>query len=732
MDGDFQSGGGVVAEQRRHISLHQGLGTSFDDVDAPLGSLKIARNVKYFAHRRSFGLSAGRQYVGSDIPSPTQGIHSPGTIVGLQGFQWDPDESVSLHDIVYISTENQPEFKSIEPPSTPGTPINAPRTGFTVSGLEFGPDFESTSFENDFYLATGKDPFWMVHQGISGVRHPALRRWGMAEVTVDSVEDTETLVVFTEGVAGANKFAVGDYWYWFTWVILGDALAATGLPRVDIEGTHSGWDSFIPPVPLSNPPYTSQGIHRANGVATESVQLYVNVNAFDGAIPSGATHVRIYRGIGEIDITKDPRHNPWPTGSLLETVPIVTVRSASIGVKEIDSEFFYLLYKDNYDLKREEVDKVFNSVTVRLGNISAETGMDGAPPRSTAVETFEESIIANDIDDLRKTRFSFPGKPHSFPAIYYINHESTEQDQVVAYRVLKNTLGVFLRYGIDRVNWLPRQSDADFNRGRVKEAITRQRGLVNRRAITKFQHPMFGEMIAYMSDDGLYVTDLRKVKFWAPHLNWTKHLQNPETTLLIDDPDNWRLILAHQSPGDAVVRRLTFFHYDPAHLTENGTPAIVGPVDRTEIGALTLIRREDGKRQVVTTDGRGNILYEGFGLDDQAGEDTEDGVPVVAAMQLRTQDMYPSGLLHEASVTRFGFRGSGVGRFTGSMLLAKRGVDQYKAVELVLDFDDNPLVTKKINTLAERVGFEVTGQDVQAEITHLAVLGDDEAGEMGR
>jgi len=735
MDGSGQPSGGVImAIQRRTITMHRGLTTSFDDVDAPLGAVKIARNVRYFAHRRSFSLALGRQFASSFIPGPVGGTQTSRPVASMNGVSWDPGSGLIPHQMMY-KDPGTAGYQLFEVTVRPGLPTTSRALGVPI-GLEAGTEFELAAFENEFFVATGKTPLQLRRGDPDIAPNELLNRWGMDEVVPGEVGAEDALTPVITFTVGTIDLPDQSFWYWWTWVFEDEGK----FTEIIIEGTHNGWDLDLTlPTPLAA---EDQGVVPGNRI-NFFAEVRVREQAFLDAIPAGATHVRVYRGVGlEIDILDtSEQNNPWPVGSLVGTRAIVTI------LAEGPTDFLAFdrknnkrilqpllnLFTDIGDLPNDEVGTIFDFIRIRQDNISAQIGMNGPAPRCSAIEVFEESIIANDLDDPRKTRFSFPGRPHVFPGVYFINHESKEQDVVIAYRVLKNVLGVFLRYGVDRVNWLPRQGDGDFNRGRVKEIVTRQRGLTSRRGITKFQHPMFGEMIAYMSDDGMYITDLRKINFWTSHLNWKKHISNPEVTVLVDDPDNWRLVLAHQSPGDETMKRLTYFYYDPAHLTEDGRPAIVGPVDREGgILALVLARRADGVRQVMSSDTKGSVLFEDFGFEDQATEDTEDGVPTPLVMQLRTQDIYPAGLLDKVAITRFGFRGSGIAQYTGTMLLPKKGVDQYKAVDMVLDFLEDPLPTKKIVTLPERVAFEVTGEGGTAEISHLAVLGDDDAGEIHR
>lgn len=679
-----------------YVPLHKGLVTAVANVHAPPESLREARNCRY--ERDSLGVrnALGRSIAGGEVPTRPGGAHSfTGSVSYIHGLAWDPGSTADgtaaeLVQLLYIAGTPPAGARRLftlparEDHSDPGM-RTAARRQLTFTGLlPFNVAGVPIAFENRYYLSAG---FRLVRDVITGAR---LERNGMP-----GHRPEDSISVALDGLAGgATVVLFGIWWYWWTWYD----------PDTDQEGPAEADDAkFV----------------RVLGLTDDEFRVTFLRSIIK---PTANAKVRIYRSLklhedDPPDVGTEADTNPWPIGFIIAELDpdiVQTFPGDGTGFEIINTTDTTMFFRDNQlpspGIPANKVhvrSDVFAFVEVRVDGDVADAARDGTPPRSSALEVFEESLISNDLDDPRKTRFSFPGRPGSFPGTFFINHETAETDRVLAFKVLKNQLGVFMRYGVDRINWLPRRSDQDFNRGRVKTEISRQYGLVNNRAIDKFMHPGLGQLVVYGSDDGIYATDLKRgVRRISVSVEWESLVAVPDATILVNDPNNSRIIVAHQMPGEDRRNHLSYLYYDDAHLSQGGIPAWIGPVDRPAgVIALTRVTLENGRKQVISTDAFGSIHYEDQGLVEQGTEDTGGATATVLAVKMRSQQIYLGGVGFEVHLQRAGFVGSGIGAYTGRV--RSHRVDNVR--EFALDFVTDKLSTVDGLDTAQRTEFEVEG-----------------------
>lgn len=760
------------------FKLDRGLQTRRDDLDAPIGSLEIAENARYVRGKGALAPGLGRAYVGSTPASSVAGSHADNKIDKLVGLTWDPDtvaDDAGTPEPRQILYEGDGVVHTIVPADTHSQAGDAASARTMPDGSiipVLGATFDTAAFENEFFVAglgvlkrvAKGDPLYTRWsevgaagdllrlewgpplQGVRILRHGLPADGRLQDLATPSTISMDITTRAANEAAGGISPASGFYFYWWTWYNALD----------DIEGP----SNLSPSGKFKGSTTRTIGFLQA-GTSNE-IWITWPKDYIDQVRPPGA-RIRVYRslrienaaglkfsGIGTTRVTVlGDTIDPWPIGYLVQelslhpTEVLTYATGADVNkmqVRQFGNELRYLFRDRDDELvfttetanQLQAGRKPFEFVSVRLGNKEADADRDGEPPASTSFETFEESLVGNDPSDKRKTRFSFPGRPHSWPGLFYINHESKESDEVVAHRVTRNVLVALLRYGVDRVNWLPRSSDTDFSAGRIVEKLSSERGAVSVKAVDKFVHPRFGELVAFVSDDGVWITDalrpqLLELTRWV---DWRRLVGDPTACFLVDDPDNQRLVLAHTRPGaEGAPSGLTSFHYGPEFLDEDGLPAIVGPVTRVRgIVALKRVVTEGGRRQLVSTDDNGSIFYEDVGFEDQATKDLAGNTATPLPMLAVTKQIFPAGLLGEVTIGKVAVKTRGGGALTvvfrSWLRESLHTTERLFTPRSVPD----PVSYRDGNATASRVEIAVVGEG-DIELSHAEFAADPSVGE---
>jgi hypothetical protein len=132
--------------------------------------------------------------------------------------------------------------------------------------------------------------------------------------------------------------------------------------------------------------------------------------------------------------------------------------------------------------------KPYPVVAIIVGDVIITESANSEPPCADTGDIFESQMVLNDVSKRAVARYSLPDSVEYFPKDYYIQFSSKEQDRVTCIRRLGNKLIVGLRYQLFRVNYLPRQLDAEFDRGRAVEAISESHGIVGTQAAALREH----------------------------------------------------------------------------------------------------------------------------------------------------------------------------------------------------------------------------------------------------
>jgi hypothetical protein len=242
--------------------------------------------------------------------------------------------------------------------------------------------------------------------------------------------------------------------------------------------------------------------------------------------------------------------SPWPltpsdfNGNFMV---ILTMQSNLVG-QNVGVD--YVSVKPYYQ-KTMDSTVPFETVVYTYGEEAVQTGRNGPPPSSSTGDVFQDSLVVNDLSDPSLIRYSYSGKPESFPATYFLNFESRENDAVSLIKVVNNRLIVALSGSLWRVNYLPTDNDASFDRGKALEAVSRSYGVVNPMCACVFSPGGDSELLAFVSNQGVHCTDGYSLTTLTDGLDWRGGIMPTGATAiaLVNDKENCILKFYFRNPA---------------------------------------------------------------------------------------------------------------------------------------------------------------------------------------
>lgn len=275
----------------------------------------------------------------------------------------------------------------------------------------------------------------------------------------------------------------------------------------------------------------------------------------------------------------------------------------------------------------------FPALTVKPFGVTISTGRNGPPPKSSTGDIFQDSLVVNDVTDESIIRYSWPAKPDAFPTLYFLNFETKDQDRVTLIKTVGNNMVVGLSSQIYRVQYLPRDTDAEFDRGRAIELIENNHGIVGPMAGCVFSMQDGAQILAYVSRFGLHRTDTYRTTTLTNDLNWESmvDLNNLSRTVIINNPERYELQVYYVPRGSATPTLLTRrirLSYHPLHIKGDGGLKVSGPDTGVwQSAALAVLR--DGSRPLYTGSNTGRVFLENQGS--------------YSTMTLKSRQMYLAG-----------------------------------------------------------------------------------------
>ncbi len=234
-------------------------------------------------------------------------------------------------------------------------------------------------------------------------------------------------------------------------------------------------------------------------------------------------------------------------------------------------------------------DAPFPAVVIEQSGLTTSIGSHGKPPVASTGDIFQASLVTNSVTEPSFIRYSLPLEPDYFPSVYFIDFETADNDIVTNIKTLNNRLGVFLKSSLYRVNYLPNENDATFDRGRALDAVSNQYGCYNAMCACTYTSGDGRTEIAYVSDHGIHSTDLMSISNLTDDLDWRTIIATTGSApiALINDPDRWELLFYYKNTtvADNEHYRCLHLSYHPSHL-KNGRPKISGQVHMRNYNAV--------------------------------------------------------------------------------------------------------------------------------------------------
>jgi len=291
----------------------------------------------------------------------------------------------------------------------------------------------------------------------------------------------------------------------------------------------------------------------------------------------------------------------------------------------------------------------FRTVNVSVAGVTSTYPADGQPPVATTGDMFEGQMVLNDTQDQSIIRYSLPEYIESFPSIYFLNFETKVQDFVTCIRRLGNKLIVGLKQQIYRINYLPRETDAEFDRGRAYEAISETEGIVGTQASCLFSPDGGALLLAYISHAGPRYTDGFQSFSLTDDLDWGATVRLPvsgtaanylQNCILVNYGILQQIWLYYTPPGQTTNTKALVFHYNKAHRKGNGTYKVTGPI---AVAAMAATTGRIGGNEILLSGQSGGFTY----VEDRGYTDASGGT---LAFAVKTREIYSAGVGRTATV----------------------------------------------------------------------------------
>ena len=314
----------------------------------------------------------------------------------------------------------------------------------------------------------------------------------------------------------------------------------------------------------------------------------------------------------------------------------------------------------------------FPTVVYNFGDEVSQVGKNGLPPSSSTGDLFQDSLVVNDLADPSLIRYSYPGDPEAFPESYYLNFETRENDHVQMIRVVNNRLIVGLDSSLWRVNYLPSEKDATFDRGKATECISKSYGVINPMCCCTFSPDGPTEQLAFVSDQGVHYTDGYNFTTLTDGVDWRGQILSTSATssaiALINDKEN-QILRFYFRNGDESAAEETYLClplcYGAGHWV-NGQAKVAGILHMRNYHAATNgYASLKSVWNVPRDNGSVDFLFGYGGASASAGagkvyRETGTTIPSYdGRMQFTTRRMYLAGLSKEWRLNEvYGYCGS--------------------------------------------------------------------------
>lgn len=373
----------------------------------------------------------------------------------------------------------------------------------------------------------------------------------------------------------------------------------------------------------------------------------------------------------------------------------------------------------------------YPTVSINVGDLQIVESANSEPPIASTGDIFESQLVLDDVSNRAIMRYSIPDAVEYFPKDYYLQFSSKEQDEVTAIRRLGNKLIVGLKHQIHRVNYLPRQLDSEFDRGRAVEAISESHGIIGTQASCLFSPPDKPQLLAYVSSQGIHATDGYQTTTLSEDLDWQNTMAQAylHQCVLVNYPKLYMLVLYYTAPGATTNKKALYFNYHPSHVKEGGKLLVSGPND---VSASSACLARKANEWVLFTGIHDDTLRHVY-IEDRGYDDASGLIDAVAGKTLvKTRDIYAATIGYEWTLERTWVRHYAYSPTLSTTMRVYVKNTESTATQPAAAVDgiewSEDTFTNALHTLSRLDTQHVVGESMQFEMTHAQVATTGNAG----
>jgi len=281
------------------------------------------------------------------------------------------------------------------------------------------------------------------------------------------------------------------------------------------------------------------------------------------------------------------------------------------------------------------------------------------PPECSTGDIWNGSLVVNDMGNEGTIRYSLPNKPEAFPKPYVLKFNTRKKDKVTFIRSLGQILIVGMRDSIKRVNYLPRETDTDFQQGIAHEDLATDHGIPGPLAAVKFDMPGAGPVIIYASYNGIFLTDGITTRPANVDLDWsgTVNTANLASCVFRVYPrEKWLVLYCNPIGANHTKNTVAYiFSYAQDKVKDGGFLPCTGPI--TVSGRSSCETTINGVPYLFTGhESNGKVYVEDSGVTIPSGYQVHNLVSTLTAATLnpliRTRRIFPAGIERDAREER--------------------------------------------------------------------------------
>lgn len=374
----------------------------------------------------------------------------------------------------------------------------------------------------------------------------------------------------------------------------------------------------------------------------------------------------------------------------------------------------YVTVKVTHKGSTADTSTEFPAVEVTTEAGTTAVGRHGPPVIASTGDIFEESLVTNDVSNPTLIAYSTQENIDSFPPTYALSFQTKDKDTVRCVKSMGNILMVGMYGKLFRVNYLPREADAEFDRGRAIDLISTDHGIVGPKAAATFQMDGQPLMMAYVSRYGIHMTEGYRSTTLTNDLRWadTVDVSGLDDCELVNDAENYEIVLFYQDP-EGIRKRLNF-SYHPIHL-KDGKLKVSGPVNYGATSA-TSAGLDSGSLGFFTGKEDGFVYMENV-----RGEDASGGTitPLV-----KTRSMYLTGPGQEWQIQKGLLHHAGSGTITYKLEVEKTNAEPRETGTRVTNALGRGMSRLLFNDVGEGISVVLQASEPGTKFNYLVVEGD--------